>query len=224
MMRTDSKGRSASPHRITYKSDFHAIKCSFDTGASLQPGTKAAAHLSPLHILPSSMSDPMMSHTSTSSSSSSNISRGRVSSTRGTKIRDNIFLQMDSQQLRQDGGSGSTPLLSPQNPSLQHQASNFSGSRRSLLSSSSVLSTVASISTSDCSLQGKSSRPEEIRDIDRAALAQKFSVTLRLFETRMMEVGGSGSQVIKPVTCRGSKGMEDGKVGENVRGEDNKVT
>ncbi|XP_067330321.1 neurabin-1-like isoform X2 [Channa argus] len=226
MMRTDSKGRSASPHRITYKSDFHAIKCSFDTGASLQPGTKASTHLSPLHILPSSMSDHIMSHTSTSSSNSVG-SRGRVSSTRGTKIRDNIFLQMDSQQLRQDGSSslnsGSTPLLSPQTCSLQHQASNFSGSRRSVLSSSSVLGTAASISTPDSSLQDKPSRSEEIRDIDRAALAQKFSVTRRLFETKMMEVGGAGGQVIKPMTGKGSKGMEDGKVGENGIGGDNKV-
>ncbi|XP_071346444.1 neurabin-2-like isoform X3 [Trachinotus anak] len=215
MMRTDSKGRSASPHRITYKSDFHAIKCSFDSGTSLHQGTKAAAaaaaQRSAAHPnkLRSSLSDPMMSSTSTSSSTGS---RGRVQSTRGTKIRDNIFLQMDSQQLRQDGGpvqtSGVTPLISPQNPSLQLQTSPFSGSRRSVMSSSSVMSTVACISTPESSLQDKPSRSEEITDIDRAALAQKFSVTRRLFETKVMEVGG----VSKPVTGRGSKGMVDGKV------------
>ncbi|TMS09889.1 Neurabin-1 [Larimichthys crocea] len=198
--------------QITYKSDFHAIKCSFDTATSLQPGTKAAvaaAQCSAVHstrLQPSSMSDPMTSHTSTGR-------RGRVQSTRGTKIRDNIFLQMDSQQLKQDGGpvlsSGSTPLLPPSNPTLQPQTSPFSGSRRSVASSSSLLSTVASASTLDSSLQDKLSRSEEISDIDRAALAQKFSVTRRLFETKVMEVEGSGGQVSKG--CRGSKGVADGK-------------
>ncbi|TKS80002.1 Neurabin-1 Neurabin-I [Collichthys lucidus] len=208
MMRADSKGRSASPHRITYKSDFHAIKCSFDTATSLQPAV-AAAQCSAVHstrLQPSSMSDPMTSHTSTGR-------RGRVQSTRGTKIRDNIFLQMDSQQLKQDGGpvlsSGSTPLLPPCNPTLQPQTSPFSGSRRSVASSSSLLSTVASASTLDSSLQDKLSRSEEISDIDRAALAQKFSVTRRLFETKVMEVEGSGGQVSKG--CRGSKGVADWK-------------
>ncbi|XP_035536403.1 neurabin-1-like [Morone saxatilis] len=212
MMRTDSKGRSASPHRITYKSDFHAIKCSFDTGSSLQPGTKAAAaQRSAVHStrLPTSLSDSMMSHTSTSTSASTG-SRGRVHSTRGTKIRDNIFLQMDSQQLKQEGGSaqsfGSTPLLPPHNPSPQLQTSPFSGSRRSVVTSSSVLSTVANISPPESSLQDKPCRSEEIVDIDRAALAQKFSVTRRLFEAKVMEVEGGGGQVSK-----GGKGMADGK-------------
>ncbi|XP_076600442.1 uncharacterized protein LOC143328884 isoform X7 [Chaetodon auriga] len=222
MMRSDSKGRSASPHRITYKSDFHAIKCSFDTGTTLQPGTKAAAaaQRSAVHStrLLSSLSDPIMSHTSTGTGS-----RGRVRSTRGTKIRDNIFLQMDSQQLKQDGSpvlsSGSTPLFSPHNPSLQPQTSPFSGSRHSVVSSSSVQSTVANSFTPESSLQGKQSRSEEIADIDRAALAQKFSVTRRLFETKVTEVEGGGGQVSKGITGRGSKGMADGK-GEEEEGRD----
>ncbi|XP_069562177.1 neurabin-1-like isoform X2 [Brachyistius frenatus] len=218
MMRTDSKGRSASPHRITYKSDFHAIKCSFDTGTSLQLGTKAAAAkclaVHPNKLLPS-LSDPIVSNTSTSDPTGS---RGRINSTRGTKIRDNIFLQMDSQQLRQDSdpvlSSGSAPLISTQNPSLQLQTSPFSGSRRSVISSSSALSTVTSISTPESSLQDKPSQAEEITDIDRVALAQKFSVTRRLFETNMMEVGGGGGQVSKPVIGKGNKGMANGEVNQ----------
>ncbi|XP_053186665.1 neurabin-1-like [Scomber japonicus] len=213
MMRTDNKGRSASPHRITYKSDFHAIKCSFDTGTSLQPGTKCAgAQCSAVkHArLQSSLSDPMMSHTTTSSTGS----RGRVHSTRGTKIRDNIFLQMDSQQQKQDScpvvqTSGSTPLVSSQLPSLQLQTSPFSRSKHSATSSSSVLNTVASMSTPESSLQDKLSRSEEITDIDRAALAQKFSVTRRLFETKVMEVGGGEGQVSKGIACKGSKEIAD---------------
>lgn len=211
MMRADNKGRSASPHRITYKSDFHAIKCSFDTGASLKPGSKLAATTpySAVHL--SSLSDPIMSHTSKNASTGS---RGRVHSTRGTKIRENIFLQMDSQQLKQDGGpglsSGSTPLLSPQNPSHQPQTSPFSGARRSFASSSSVLGTVANMSAPESFLQDRLSRSEEIVDIDRAALAQKFSVTRRLFETKVMEGESSGGQLSKGSIGRGSRGMEDG--------------
>lgn len=190
MMRPESKGRSASPHRITYKSDFHAIKCSFDTG------TRAStAHSN----RPSSLSDSITSHTSTGS-------RGRVPSTRGTKIRENIFLQMDSQQLKQDGpvrSSGATPLDSPCPLSLQPQTSPFARPRRSFMGSSSVLSAVTNISTPDSSVQDRLSRSEEIADIDRAALAQKFSVTRRLFETKGIE--GEG------VMGRVSKGMVEEK-------------
>nr|XP_046263829.1 neurabin-2-like [Scatophagus argus]XP_046263830.1 neurabin-2-like [Scatophagus argus] len=220
MMRADSKGRSASPHRITYKSDFHAIKCSFDTGTSLQPGTKAtaaAAQRSAVYStgLPPSLSDSIMSNISTSSAM---CSRGRAHSTRGTKIRENIFLQMDSQQQKQDGGpvlsSGSTPLFSPHNANLQPHTSLFCRSRHSVISSSSILNTVANISTPECSLLEKPSRSEEIVDIDRAALAQKFSVTRRLFETKVMVGEGSGAQVSKGITSRGSKGMADEKGGE----------
>ncbi|XP_029380604.1 neurabin-1-like [Echeneis naucrates] len=202
-MRTDSKGRSASPHRITYKSDFHAIKCSFDSGTSFQQGTKAAAaHRSAVHP---SLSDPMMCDTSSTGS------RGRIQSTRGTKIRDNIFLQMDSKQLKQDGGpllcSSFMHVVSPHNPNQQLQTSPFSRSRRPVTSCSSVLSAVACMST-ESSLQDKPSRSDEITDIERAALAQKFTVTRRLFEIKGMEVGG----VSKPVTGRGSKGSADGRV------------
>ncbi|XP_068605188.1 neurabin-1-like [Brachionichthys hirsutus] len=199
MMRMDSKGRSASPHRITYKSDFHAVKCSFDAGTSLQSGTKADTQRSTR--LPSILPEPLMSLTSTGS-------RGRVHGTRGAKIKDNIFLQMDSQQLKQDivpiERTGSTPLLlCPHDPSLQLQTSPCFG-RRSDLGSSSVLST-------DSSLPARPSRPEEMVDLDRAALAQKFSVARRLFETKVMEGDGCGGQLSKGVACRGSKLMPGGK-------------
>lgn len=209
MMRTDNKGRSSSPHRITYKTDFHAIKCSFDAGISLHPGTKAAS------VHPANLSDPLMPHTSTSSSVGS---RGRVYSTRGTKIRENIFLQMDSQLLKPDGrlvqSTGSTPAQSPHNPSSQNQNSPFSGSRRSLPSSSTTLGAYASTSTRESSLQDRLSRSDEIANIDRAALAQKFSVTRRLFETKVTEGEGIGGQMCKGVAGRLSKGIADEKAGE----------
>ncbi|KAM4728683.1 uncharacterized protein FYW61_011575 isoform 2-T3 [Anableps anableps] len=207
MMRTDSRGRSASPHRIIYKSDFHAIKCSFDTGISLLGGTKAAA--SQGSTVPSNNLLSNLSNTS-------NSSRGRIQSTRGTKIRENIFLQMDSQQSRQDGapilGSGSTPLHSPPHPSFQLHTSLFPESRHSVMSSSpSFLSSQTSISSTEKLLLDKPSRSEKKVDIDRAALAQKFSVTRKLFESKMLEVGGGGGQVLKPQIVRGSKGAANGK-------------
>ncbi|KAM8851127.1 uncharacterized protein AB9W97_021982 isoform 2-T2 [Spinachia spinachia] len=205
MMRPDSKGRSASPHRITYKSDFHAIKCSFDPATSLQSGTKTTSTR-----LLSSQSDPIMSHTIASPGS-----RGRVLSSRGTKIRDNIFLQMDNQQLKKDVGlvqsSGSTGFPSPHNPSLHLQTSVFSASRRPVVSPLAFLSTSANISTPESSLQDKSSRSGQVVNIDRAALAQKFSVTRRLFETQGMDVGGCGGQVSKGIAARGTKGTAGGK-------------
>uniref|UniRef100_A0A1A8MID3 PDZ domain-containing protein n=1 Tax=Nothobranchius pienaari TaxID=704102 RepID=A0A1A8MID3_9TELE len=207
MMRPDNKGRSASPHRITYKSDFHAIKCSFDSRPRLQPNTKdavstQASAMHPVRFL-TNLSDSFMSNTSTSGS------RGRIQSTRGAKIRENIFLQMDSQQSKQDSTltptSLSTPLLLPQNHSFQLNSSPFSGSRCSVISSSSVMSSLASVS----SAEDKPSRAEEMADIDRVALAQKFSVTRKLFETKMMEGGSFVGGVLKPL--RAGKGAAGGK-------------
>lgn len=203
MMRPESKGRSASPHRITYKSDFHAIKCSFDSG------TRASTFHS---NRPSSLSDPITSHTSTGS-------RGRAPGTRGTKIRENIFLQMDSQQLKQDGpvlSSGATPL-SPCPLRLQPQTSPFARPRPSFMSSSSVLSSVTNISTPDSSVQDRLSRSEEIADIDRAALAQKFSVTRRLFESKGIEGEGGMGRVSKGMA---EENEERGAVSQMVRGEE----
>uniref|UniRef100_A0A1A7W958 Neurabin-1 n=2 Tax=Iconisemion striatum TaxID=60296 RepID=A0A1A7W958_9TELE len=212
MMRPDNKGRSASPHRITYKSDFHAIKCSFDTGAGLQPKTKAAVstQASAMHPkkLLTHLSDSIMSNTSTCGSTSV---RGRIQSTRGTKIRENIFLQMDSQQSKQDSAptptSVSAPLLLPLNHSFQLHSSSFSGSRYSAISSSSVLSSLTSVSSAEIPLQAQPPRAEDIADIDRAALAQKFSVTRKLFETKMMEGGSFEGCALKPL--RVGKGAAD---------------
>lgn len=119
--------------------------------------------------------------------------------------------------MKQDGGSvlssGSTSIVSPCNLSCQAHMSPFCGSRRSIVSSSSVMSTVANISAESC-MQDRLSRSEEKVDVDRAALAQKFSVTRRLFETKAMEGEEGGGSASKGITGRGSKGMMDGKAGE----------
>lgn len=211
MMRPDNKGRSASPHRITYKSDFHAIKCSFDTGVNLQPRTKAAAAIqdSAVHL------NVLLSNLTDSTESTASGSRGRIQSTRGTKLRENIFLQMDSQQSRQDGApvlsSGSTPFVAPLKPSFHLHSSPFSIPRCSVINSSSVTSSVTCISSSETPLRGKLSRAEEIGDIDRVALAQRFSVARRLFEPKMMEGESCGGQALRPLTGRGSVEAVDGR-------------
>ncbi|XP_031666264.1 neurabin-1 isoform X2 [Oncorhynchus kisutch] len=165
MMRTDNKGRSASPHRNAYKSDFHTIKCSLDAGTRPRPSSLGASIPSP-----GSMAVP---HTRTSSGGNPGEgTRGGALSPRGTKIKDNIFFQMDSQQ----------HLLHPLSEALPKHP----------LSSSSVRSSVASMSSVELSMLDKPSKAEEIAEIDRAALAQKFSVTRKLFET---VIGGQSLNV-----------------------------
>lgn len=119
--------------------------------------------------------------------------------------------------MKQDGGSvlssGSTSVVSPYNLSCQAHMSPFCGSTPSFVSSSSVMSVVANISA-ESSLQDRLSRSEEKVDVDRAALAQKFSVTRRLFETKATEGEEGGGSASKGITGRGSKGMSDGKAGE----------
>uniref|UniRef100_A0A4W5RJF4 PDZ domain-containing protein n=1 Tax=Hucho hucho TaxID=62062 RepID=A0A4W5RJF4_9TELE len=173
MMRTDNKGRSASPHRNAYKSDFHTIKCSLDAEIRPRPSSLGASIPSP-----GSMAVP---HTRTSSGSDPGEgTRGGALSPRGTKIKDNIFLQMDSQQ----------HLLHPLSQALPKHP----------LSSSSVRNSVPSMSSVELSMLDKLSKAEEIAEIDRAALAQKFSVTRKLFEMV------SGGQRLKVSPGRDSRG------------------
>ncbi|KAM9427317.1 uncharacterized protein ACWYII_018983 isoform 2-T2 [Salvelinus alpinus] len=184
MMRTNNKGRSASPHRNAYKSDFHSINYSLDTVTRPRPTSLGLSIPSP---------GPMaVPHTRTSSASGpGECSRGRTLSPRGTKIRDNIFLQMDSQQ----------HLLHPLSQALP----------KCPLSYSSVRSSVTSMSSVESSMLDKPSKAEEI-EIDRAALAQKFSVTRKLFETV------SGGESLKVSPGRDSRGSVDGRVEDGGMG------
>lgn len=81
MMKTEGKGernlRSASPHRNSYKSDFHAIKCSFD-------GMKPEISPKPASLKPNTNGAP------------ADLTRGRASyGNRVHKIK-NMFMQMSS--------------------------------------------------------------------------------------------------------------------------------
>ncbi|XP_037344329.2 neurabin-1 isoform X1 [Pungitius pungitius] len=157
MIRAENKGgertlRSASPHRNAYKSDFHAIKCTFD-------GSK-------------SESDPK-SYTNGSSETRED-SRGRPFGTRVNKIK-NIFLQMDGQQQEcQEGKVTPKPDVSLVSPTkLQFPVNTH---RVSLNSATSPESQNVD----------KTPKGEDV-EIDKVALAEKFSVTRKLFERGIKE-------------------------------------
>ncbi|XP_037096276.1 neurabin-1 isoform X3 [Syngnathus acus] len=160
MIQAESKGsertlRSASPHRNAYKSDFHAIKCSFD-GSKSEGAAKSYAN---------------------GSSDAREDSRGRPFGTRVNKIK-NIFLQMDGQQqeeqppqdvkatLKSDAAQVTPPK--PQIP-LSSQRVNFN-----------------SLTSPDSLNLDKTPKGDDV-EIDKVALAEKFSVTRKIFERGIAE-------------------------------------
>ncbi|NWS70423.1 NEB1 protein, partial [Crotophaga sulcirostris] len=186
MMKTEGKGertlRSASPHRNAYKSDFHAIKCSFDginnpenasnkTGLHQKLGTSSNGGGNDLH------------------------SRGRAA-TYGNRVHKikNMFLQM--------GGSSSTPSTESSPPAetkliSRATAAEYGPSPGSpsylIVQKNNLLNT----STSPCgspvdSLSVPSAADKVIRsndeaDLDKVALAEKFSETRKLFERNIKQ-------------------------------------
>ncbi|KAM4561181.1 neurabin-1 isoform 2-T2 [Fundulus diaphanus] len=157
MIKAENKGgerslRSASPHRNAYKSDFHAIKCSFD-GPKSEDGSKTFAN---------------------GSSETREESRGRPFGTRVNKIK-NIFLQMDGQQQESQEGKpalkSDAPLVSPtklQFPVNAHRVN------------------LSSASSPESHNLDKTPKGEDV-EIDKVALAEKFSVTRKLFERGIKE-------------------------------------
>lgn len=152
MLKAENKGgernlRSASPHRNAYKSDFHAIKCTFD-GPKSEGASKTCAN---------------------GSSDNREDSRGRPFGTRVNKIK-NIFLQMDGQQ--QDGQEGKVTLKSDVSavspPKVQFPASTHRIN-------------INSATTPESHNLDKTPKGEDV-EIDKVALAEKFSVTRKLFE------------------------------------------
>ncbi|KAM6260898.1 neurabin-1-like isoform 2-T2 [Spheniscus humboldti] len=185
MMKTEGKGertlRSASPHRNTYKSDFHAIKCSFD-GIN---NPENASNKTGLH-----------QKLSTSSNGGGNDphSRGRAA-TYGNRVHKikNMFLQM--------GGSSSTPSCESSPPAetkltSRATAAEYGPSPGSpsflIVQKNNLLNT----STSPCgspvdSLSVPSAdkviRSNDEADLDKVALAEKFSETRKLFERNIKQ-------------------------------------
>ncbi|XP_077473469.1 uncharacterized protein ppp1r9ala isoform X2 [Stigmatopora argus] len=159
MIQAESKGggertlRSASPHRNAYKSDFHAIKCSFD-GSKSEGVAKSYAN---------------------GSSDAREDSRGRPFGTRVNKIK-NIFLQMDGQQ-QEEQQEVKAPLKSdvPQvtSPKLQVPV----GSHRVNFNSP---------TSAESHNLDKAPKGEDV-EIDKVSMAEKFSVTRKIFERGVTE-------------------------------------
>ncbi|NXO54057.1 NEB1 protein, partial [Aramus guarauna] len=186
MMKTEGKGertlRSASPHRNAYKSDFHAIKCSFD-GVNNPENT---SNKTGLH-----------QKLSTSSNGGGNDphSRGRAA-TYGNRVHKikNMFLQM--------GGSSSTPPCESSPPAEAKLISRATaaeygpspGSPSFLIVQKNNL---LNASTSPCgspvdslcvpSAADKVIRSNDEADLDKVALAEKFSETRKLFERNIKQ-------------------------------------
>ncbi|XP_038576435.1 neurabin-1 isoform X2 [Micropterus salmoides] len=162
MIKAESKGgertlRSASPHRNAYKSDFHAIKCSFD-GPKSEGAAKSYAN---------------------GSSDSREDSRGRPFGNRVNKIK-NIFLQMDGQQ--QECQEGKVTLKSEVSP--------VSPTKLPVNTHRVNLSSAASPESHNLE---KTPKGEEV-EIDKVALAEKFSVTRKLFERGVKEQPAADKQ------------------------------
>ncbi|XP_077073157.1 uncharacterized protein ppp1r9ala isoform X3 [Siphateles boraxobius] len=153
MIKGERTLRSASPHRNAYKSDFHAIKCTFD-GTKSDSEAKSYAN---------GASDPRED------------TRGRPFGNRINKIK-NIFLQMDGQQSQESQES---------KPSQKTDAS----SPVSPVSKFPVSTSKTSISTANNQEPQNTDRTPkgEEGEIDKVALAEKFSVTRKLFERGIKE-------------------------------------
>ncbi|NWU46728.1 NEB1 protein, partial [Dromas ardeola] len=186
MMKTEGKGertlRSASPHRNAYKSDFHAIKCSFD-GVN---NPENASNKTGLH---------QKLGTSANGGGNDPHSRGRAA-TYGNRVHKikNMFLQM--------GGSSSAPSCESSPPAetkliSRATAAEYGPSPGSpsflIVQKNNLLNT----STSPCgspvdSLSVPSAADKVIRsndeaDLDKVALAEKFSETRKLFERNIKQ-------------------------------------
>lgn len=170
MIKAESKGertlRSASPHRNAYKSDFHAIKCSFD-GTKSDSEAKSYAN---------GASDPRED------------SRGRPFGNRVNKIK-NIFLQMDGQQPQESQDASPVSPVSP--------VSKFAVNANKPNSANSQ----------EPQNTDRTLKAEEV-EIDKVALAEKFSVTRKLFERGIKDQPATE----RPIPGRSSTRLSHGKV------------
>ncbi|XP_056281855.1 neurabin-1 isoform X2 [Pseudoliparis swirei] len=190
MLKAESKGgertlRSSSPHRNAYKSDFHAIKCSFD-GSKSEGDARSYAN---------------------GSSDTREDSRGRPFGTRVNKIK-NIFLQMDGQQQEcQESKVTLKPEASPVSPTKLPTPVN--AHRVNLNSATSPESQNVE----------KSPKGEDV-EIDKVSLAEKFSVTRKLFERGLKAQPAADKQSPNRVVNRLSLGSssDEGKSTRRVSG------
>ncbi|XP_014104798.1 PREDICTED: neurabin-1-like isoform X2 [Pseudopodoces humilis] len=186
MMKTEGKGertlRSASPHRNAYKSDFHAIKCTFD-------GVNNPDNASNKTGLHQNLS------TSSSGGGSDPHSRGRAA-TYGNRVHKikNMFLQMGSSSSTtscESSPPAETKLISrataaeygssPGSPSF------LTVQKNNLLNTTTSPSSGPMDSLSMSSAADKVIRSSDEADLDKVALAEKFSETRKLFERNIKQ-------------------------------------
>ncbi|XP_064183265.1 neurabin-1 isoform X1 [Anguilla rostrata] len=187
MIKTESKSdrtlRSSSPHRNAYKSDFHAIKCSFD-GAKSDSAPKSYANGS---------SEPREE------------ARGRPFGNRVNKIK-NIFLQMDGQQQESQevktAIKSDSPLVTLQKPQCVASAHRAS---------------LGSVNSPESQGSDRSPKGDDV-EIDKAALAEKFSVTRKLFEKGIKDQ----PEKLSPTKATGRVSLgsvtDEGRVGRRCSG------
>ncbi|XP_052530589.1 neurabin-1-like isoform X2 [Tympanuchus pallidicinctus] len=186
MMKTEGKGertlRSASPHRNAYKSDFHAIKCSFD-------GVNSPENVSNKTGLQQKLS------TSSNGGGNDPHSRGRAA-TYGNRVHKikSMFLQM--------GGSASTPSCESSPPAETKLISRATAAEHGpspgstsflIIQKNNLLNTNTGPSSSPVDLSSVASTADKIirsndeADLDKVALAEKFSETRKLFERNIKQ-------------------------------------
>ncbi|KAK5920810.1 hypothetical protein CgunFtcFv8_024577 [Champsocephalus gunnari] len=196
MIKAESKGgertlRSASPHRNAYKSDFHTIKCTFD-GSKSEGDTKSYAN---------------------GSSDTREDSRGRPFGNRVNKIK-NIFLQMDGQQQEcQEVKVTPKPDVAPVAPVAPVSPPKLQ------LPVSPPRANLNSATSPESQHLDKTPKGEDV-EIDKVALAEKFSSTRKLFERGIKEQPAAEKQSPSRVVNRLSLGSasDEGKSTRRVSG------
>ncbi|XP_066178903.1 neurabin-2-like isoform X2 [Sylvia atricapilla] len=186
MMKTEGKGertlRSASPHRNAYKSDFHAIKCSFD-GVN---NPDNASNKTGLHQKLS---------TSSNGGGSDPHRRGRAA-TYGNRVHKikNMFLQMGSSSSTtscESSPPAETKLIS-RTTAAEYGSSPGSPSYL-IVQKNNLLNTTTSPSGGPVDSLALSSAADKVirssdeADLDKVALAEKFSETRKLFERNIKQ-------------------------------------
>ncbi|XP_066468336.1 neurabin-2-like isoform X2 [Tiliqua scincoides] len=181
MMKTEGKGdrtlRSASPHRNAYKADFHAIKCSFDSVNTDNASDKSGHQQKVTSSSNGGGNDPHV--------------RGRAV-TYGNRVHKikNMFMQMGGSPTAVccENSPPSEPKIisktasadpappSPSSPSF------LCVQKNNLLNSGSGLCTNSQDSLSAAAFTDKVIRSNDEGNLDKAALAEKFSETRKLFE------------------------------------------
>ncbi|XP_010772791.1 neurabin-1 [Notothenia coriiceps] len=199
MIKAESKGgertlRSASPHRNAYKSDFHTIKCTFD-GSKSEGDTKSYAN---------------------GSSDTREDSRGRPFGNRVNKIK-NIFLQMDGQQQEcQEVKVTPKPDVAPVSPVVPEAPVS---PPKLQLPVSPPRANLNSATSPESQHLDKPPKGEDV-EIDKVALAEKFSSTRKLFERGIKEQPAAEKQSPSRVVNRLSLGSasDEGKSTRRVSG------